>query len=91
QAMHCSCDGVFNADDVGRRCGLLWERHAVADIADVLNGEQLAASDGGMGDVKAGLASGVVRCSWPMDVCAATTGGGIVGVVDGDGRDGQHG
>ncbi|KAL6004935.1 hypothetical protein ACLOJK_005493 [Asimina triloba] len=36
---HCSrrCTvAVFNADDVGRRRGSLWARHAHADIADML-------------------------------------------------------
>ncbi|KAL6009094.1 hypothetical protein ACLOJK_022321 [Asimina triloba] len=36
QAVHCSCDDIFNANDVGRHRGLLWARHAHADIADVL-------------------------------------------------------
>ncbi|KAL5986576.1 hypothetical protein ACLOJK_014909 [Asimina triloba] len=33
---HCSCDDIFNANDVGRRHGSLWARYAHADIADVL-------------------------------------------------------
>ncbi|KAL6009560.1 hypothetical protein ACLOJK_022790 [Asimina triloba] len=36
EAMHCSCDDIFNADDVDRRRGSLWARHAHADIADML-------------------------------------------------------
>ncbi|KAL5985432.1 hypothetical protein ACLOJK_027416 [Asimina triloba] len=31
---YCSYDDVIDADDVGRRRGLLWMCHAVADIAD---------------------------------------------------------
>ncbi|KAL5979445.1 hypothetical protein ACLOJK_019349, partial [Asimina triloba] len=50
---HCSCDDVFNAHGVGRRRGSLWARHAIAVIADILNGEQLAAGDGGHDSVEA--------------------------------------
>ncbi|KAL6003809.1 hypothetical protein ACLOJK_004355, partial [Asimina triloba] len=35
-AVHCRCDGVFSADDVGHQRGLLWERYTIADIANVL-------------------------------------------------------
>ncbi|KAL6001016.1 hypothetical protein ACLOJK_006743, partial [Asimina triloba] len=58
-------DDVFNADDVGRRRGLMWARHTDADITDVLDGGQLAAGERG----------GIVHCSWLMDVGMATTGG----------------
>ncbi|KAL6002520.1 hypothetical protein ACLOJK_034453 [Asimina triloba] len=29
---YCSCDGFFNADDVGHRRGSLWTCHALADM-----------------------------------------------------------
>ncbi|KAL6000150.1 hypothetical protein ACLOJK_034828 [Asimina triloba] len=62
---------------------MLAARHAHADIADVLNGGQLAASDGGTGGVV--LASQRVEAvarRRRADAGAATVGEGIVGAVD---------
>ncbi|KAL6000740.1 hypothetical protein ACLOJK_006466 [Asimina triloba] len=95
---HCSCDGVFNAHGVGRQRGSLWTRHAIADIADMLNGEQLAMGERSCGirlQRRLGGWSVVVLASRCVEAVArrrqadagsVTTGEGIIGVVAGGGQ-----